>query len=102
MAADLDDLLTPEEAAARMKVCTKTLRQFRRQGLIRYVAITARTIRYRPEDCAAFIASRVTLDDAAIAPVPRPRPRRTSPGKAGNVISFTAQREARRGQGAAG
>lgn len=93
-------LLTPEEAADRMRVSTKTLRQLRRLGLIRYVAITERKILYRPEDCAAFIASKVRADDPAAAPQPRPRSR-TSHRKAGNVVSFTAQRQARRGLGAA-
>lgn len=100
MGAELDTLLTPEEAAARIRVCTKTLRELRRKGLIRYVALTARKILYRPEDCAAFVASKVRQDDPAAEPTPRPRPRRTSPGKVGNVISFTAQRQARRGHGA--
>jgi hypothetical protein len=99
MGADLDTLLTAEEAAARIRISTKTLRQLRRRGLIRYVAITARKICYRPEDCAAYIASKVRLDDPS--PIPSPRPRgRTRPDKAGNVVSFTAQRQARRGLGA--
>lgn len=94
----MTDLLTPEEAARRIRVSTKTLRQLRREGLIRYVAVTERKILYRPEDCAAFVEARTRTDDPTHV-APRPR-RRTAGKKAGNVVSFTARRRERMGQGA--
>lgn len=92
-------LLTPEDAARRMHVSTKTLRALRQRGLIRYVALTERKILYRPEDCDAFIESRVRTEDPVHHPRPRPRPK-TSARKAGNVVSFTARRRERMGIGA--
>ncbi|MGO1304080.1 MAG: helix-turn-helix domain-containing protein [Sphingomonas parapaucimobilis] len=54
----MTELLTPDQAARRLSVCTKTLRRIRQDGHIRYVAITDRKIRYRPEDCDDYVASR--------------------------------------------
>jgi hypothetical protein len=85
-------LLTHDEAAARIGVCAKTLRQLRKQGAIRYVAVTARLIKYRPEDCDAFLESRVTVDVPA-EPTHRRRGKRLR--SAGNVVSFSARREQR-------
>ena len=56
-------LLTPLEAALRLHVSDKTLRRIRQQGHIRYVALTERKIRYRPEDCDAYVASRIREDE---------------------------------------
>ena len=67
-------LLTSAEAAAHIQVCEKTLRHLRQAGHIRYVAITERKIRYRPEDCDAYLTSR--LREEAICP---PTSRRTRP-----------------------
>lgn len=88
-------LWTEAEAAANLRVCTKTLRGFRRRGLIRYVAL-GRKILYRPEDCAAFTAASCRVEEPAIHAPPRPR-RRPSGRKAGNVVSFTERRKARLG-----
>jgi hypothetical protein len=85
-------LLTHDQAAARIGVCAKTLRQFRKQGLIRYVAVTGRLIKYRPEDCDAFIESRVTVD---IPSEPTHRRRSNRLRNATNVVSFTARRQER-------
>lgn len=56
-------LLTPDEAAKRLHISDKTLRRIRQQGHIRYVALTERKIRYRPEDCDAYVASRIREDE---------------------------------------
>jgi hypothetical protein len=84
-------LLTPEEAAKRIGVCVKTLRQIRNEGAIPYVAVTARKHFYRPEDCDAFLASRVTT----VQPL-RPTRRVTRPRQQGNVLGFTQRRQASR------
>jgi excisionase family DNA binding protein len=85
-------LLTHDEAAARIGVCAKTLRQLRKQGLVRYVAVTGRLIKYRPEDCDAFLESRLTVDVPA-EPAHRRRGKRLR--NAPNVVSFTARRQER-------
>lgn len=85
-------LLTPAQAAERVHVCEKTLRKLRREGLIRYVAITDRKIMYRPEDCQDFIDRRSRFDDAP--PVPRHRGKRQAPPSRNNVVpllGFTAR-----------
>lgn len=57
-------LLTEEEAAQFLRIGTRTLRELRRDRQIRYVAISARKIAYRLEDCEEYIAARVRLDSA--------------------------------------
>lgn len=88
----MTDLLTHDQAAARLRVCAKTLRQLRQQGLIRYVAVSARKIFYRPEDCDAYLASCERVD------VPQAPTRRRSSSRlrsGANVVSFTARRQDR-------
>lgn len=84
-------LLTPDEAAAYIRVCPKTLRSIRQRGLIRYVAVTPRKILYRPEDCDAYLESCVKTD------VYQPTERRKQPKlrASGNVHSFMAHRRER-------
>ena len=87
----MSGLLSHEEAAARLRVCSKTLRAIRQRGLIRYVAVTPRKIFYRPEDCDAYLESCVTAD------VYRPTNRRNGPklSRSANVVSFMARRQER-------
>jgi predicted site-specific integrase-resolvase len=87
----MTDLLTHDQAAERIGVCAKTLRQFRKQGLIRYIAVTRRKISYRAEDVEAFIESRATVDVPNLPTERRRRQLRQPP----NVISFTARRQER-------
>jgi excisionase family DNA binding protein len=95
-------LLTEEQAAERLLMHPRTLRKLRQEGAIRYVRTTGRKVGYRPEDCAAFIESRLRLEtpidvgSSKVRPRARPRPRDN-----GNVLSFTARRQARR-QGLSG
>lgn len=62
-------LLTPQEAAKRLLISERTLRDLKRTGAISYVAVGARRIAYREEDLAAFIESRVRQE-----PGPQQRP----------------------------
>lgn len=80
-------LLTPDEAAGRLGIGERTLRDLRKRGLIRYVAITERKIMYRPEDCEAFIESRSRVADPA---APKKRPPR-SVGRRGKVIPLFSE-----------
>lgn len=84
-------LLTHDEAAARLRVCPKTLRSIRQRGLIRYVAVTPRKILYRAEDCDAYLESCLTSE--VHRPTERRKPRNLR-GQA-NVVSFTARRQER-------
>lgn len=88
-------LLTEEEAARRLLIHPRTLRKLRQAGEIRYVALVGRRIGYRPEDCQAYVESRLRLETA----VPRPhRGRRQSVGnrRSGNIVPFSARQGARR------
>lgn len=87
-------LLTHDEAAAYLRVCPKTLRSLRQRGLIRYVAVTARKIFYRPEDCDAYLASCVRMDEQR--PEPRVRGRSIGKRRSGNIVPFSARQENRR------
>lgn len=89
------ELLTPAEAAQRLGICTKTLRQIRARGLIRYVAVTPRRIFYRADDCDAFIEAR-TRTDVPVHLRSNRSARRS--GAAAPVGSFTARRAARLAQ----
>jgi excisionase family DNA binding protein len=85
----MTDLLTPEEAAKRLHVSTKLLRRLRRQGDIRYVAITDRKIRFRPEDCEDYLESRVR--QVQVPHLSQQPGRRRAKGS-GVVVPFTARR----------
>jgi excisionase family DNA binding protein len=81
-------LLTPDEAAGRLGVGERTLRDLRKRGLIRYVAVTERKIMYRPEDCEAFIESRSRLAEPTTPPK---RPPTNRPRRQGQVIPLFSE-----------
>lgn len=81
------ELLTEAEAAARLRMGERTLRELRRTGKIRYVALTARKIAYRPEDCAEYLAARVRVNDPCET---RPKPKRAGNRPSGKIIPFSA------------
>ena len=88
-------LLTEDEAAARLKISARTLRDLRKAGSIRYVQITARKIGYRPEDCAEYVASRVRTESAALKPSPSPKRTRSKRAPVfGNVLPFSQRKKA--------
>jgi len=83
--APFDDLLTEAEAAKRLRIGERTLRQLRCDGKIRYIALTARKIAYRLEDCEEYLAARVRVNDpAAVAPRPKRRARPT-----GKIVPYS-------------
>lgn len=86
-------LLTEPEAAEHLRVSSRTLRRLRQAGAIRYVAVTSRSVAYRPEDLQAFIEQRSQTCDQR-APTRRIRPVRQ---RQGEVIGFMARRELRKG-----
>lgn len=89
----MTDLLTEKEAAARLDMGERTLREIRYQGGISYCLMGKRKIRYRPQDCEDYLASRVRVAPS----LPASAPGRT--GKAarghrhtGNVVVPFSQR----------
>lgn len=87
------ELLTPEQAAERLRICTKVLRRLRQQGKIRYVAVTQRKIFYRPEDCDAFIESRVRQETHNPPLAPQGKRRAVTRGY-GDITQFSVSRKA--------
>lgn len=95
-------LLTEAEAAQFLRMGTRTLRELRRQRLIRYVALTDRKIAYRLEDCEEYIASRLRLDSGLVRAEPagpgasgngkRGRARAGAPVRHGNVVPFSQRK----------
>lgn len=81
-------LLSPAEAAQRLDMSERTLRDLKRRGEIRYVALTARKTRYRPEDCDEYIAARVRVDEPCEIETRCTRAKR--PGReSGKIIPFS-------------
>lgn len=82
-------LLTETEAAARLRLCTRTLRKERQAGRLRYVLI-GRTVRYTVEDLESYVEQL-----RQVPPACQPAPtRRTSVPKRrdhGVVVPFTRQ-----------
>jgi excisionase family DNA binding protein len=79
-------LLSPEQAAERLHVSERTLRDMKRRGVIRYVAITARKIAYREDDLEEFVDSHTRQDEPVrTAPVVKSKPRKGG----GVVIPFS-------------
>lgn len=93
--ARLPEMLTEQQAADALHVCTRTLRRLRQEGAIRFVAVTPRTIRYRIEDIEAFIENHSKVHHI---PAPRTATRINRKRKGEPVIvSFTERRAQRRG-----
>jgi hypothetical protein len=93
---NLEDLLTEDEAAARMKICGRTLRKERKAGRVHYVLL-GRCVRYHPDDIAQLIASKRVVD------VPQPT-RRTGHGdrkvsanhRGGVIVPFSQRQRGRK------
>lgn len=89
-------LLSEPEAAARLHISARLLRELRRQGHIRYVALSARRIAYRPEDCDEFVESRVRKVEPCPAPKPQPRSTKARSGRTADIITFSEMQAQRR------
>ncbi len=90
----MTDLLTEEQAAKRLLMSLNSLRAIRKRGAIRYVAITARKIAYRPEDCEAYVQSQLRIEQAP--PVAQPKGRRRSVSGqqlSGTVVPFSQRKK---------
>lgn len=54
-------LLTPAEAANQLGISERTLRKLRDERGLRYVLISARTIRYRADDLDEYLEAQATV-----------------------------------------
>ncbi len=82
----MTDLLTEMEAAARLRISSRTLRSIRQRGEIRYILIGARKIFYRPEDCEEYLAARLRVEQPCpTSNTPKRRARRNS----GDIVPFS-------------
>lgn len=77
-------MLTEQEAAEALRVCTRTLRQARKDGRLTFVLI-GRCVRYTPEDLEAFVA----MSRQDHQPAPKRRAAITRP--AAKIVPFTAR-----------
>jgi excisionase family DNA binding protein len=59
----MSDLLTADQAAARLNISERTLRKLRQSGEIAYIALTDRLFRYT-EDCDEYVASRRRINNS--------------------------------------
>lgn len=87
-------LLTEDEAAARMRVCAKTLRKARQAGQLHYILI-GRAVRYTVADLESYVEQ---LRQVTPACAPAPPTRRTSiQRRAGErvIIPFTERNAGR-------
>ena len=64
----MGNLLTAEQAAARLGICERTLRKLRQRGEIAYIALTDRKFAYTEADCDEFLSARRRKDEPCPSP----------------------------------
>lgn len=87
------ELLTEKEAAGRLRIGERTLRDIRNRGEIAFVRIGMRKILYRAEDCEKYIASRLCNETP-----PQPTMRRTLRRRPDDIIPFSELMKAKGGK----
>lgn len=85
-------LLTEPEAAERLRLCTRTLRKARHEGLLRCILI-GRAVRYTVEDLESYVEQLRQVQPPC--PSAQPTRVRTVPKRGGVIIPFS-ERNARR------
>ena len=78
-------LLTEQEAAARLRIGERTLRDERKRGAIRYVLLGKRKIFYRPEDCDDYVAACLKVEQPCHT---NPKPKRAGVSS-GKIVPFS-------------
>lgn len=91
----MNTLLTEAEAASRLRMSPRSLRELRQHGRIRYVAITARKIAYREDDLAEYVEARVRVEAPPVEVKPQGKARRRSISAtpSGKVVPFTQRKK---------
>ena len=79
-------LLSEDEAAQRLLLSPRTLRDLRAKGMIRYIRTSPRKIAYTPDDIAEFIAKHRCQDEPLCT---KPNRTRRASGRTGNVVPFS-------------
>ncbi|AOR76297.1 helix-turn-helix domain-containing protein [Novosphingobium resinovorum] len=83
-------LLTEAEAAERLRLAPRTLRELRSKGKITYVKLTARNIAYRPEDCDEYVALCIQRQQLVADPLAGGRRRVVrGPAAGGEIVPFS-------------
>ena len=85
-------LLTEAQAAERLSLCTRTLREARKDGRLHYVLI-GRAVRYTIDDLESFVEANRRINPPCPAKPPAPRTTRR-PRKGATIIPFTARNAA--------
>ncbi|WP_422028411.1 helix-turn-helix transcriptional regulator [Pyruvatibacter mobilis] len=57
-----DDLLYPEEAARVLAVSPSTLKRLKRDGTLPFIRVSARAVRYHPDDLEAYKKAQRTRE----------------------------------------
>ncbi len=79
-------LLSPADAEKRLQISERLLRNLKREGAVRYVALSARRIAYRTDDLDEYIDSRIRKDDPVST---APPPRKRAAQRPANLIPFS-------------
>lgn len=89
----MTQLLTEAQAAERLLISLSNLRDIRRRGGIRYVAISTRRIAYRPEDCDEYVLAHLRVEEARPDPKPKGRRRSVSGNRpSASIIPFSQRK----------
>lgn len=87
-------LLTEPEAAERLRMSARVLRQARQEGLLRFI-LRGRSVRYTIADLESFIDQLRQVQTPCFTPNPsKPRLHASKAGK-GVIIPFSERRAAR-------
>jgi excisionase family DNA binding protein len=83
-------LLTETEAAERLRLAPRTLRELRSKGKITFVRLTPRNIAYRAEDVEEYVALCLQRQDEPRDPIAKGKKRSIrGPAVAGVVVPFS-------------
>ena len=89
------ELISEDEAARRLLISPRTLRDLRAKGKIRYVRPSPRVVGYRPEDLAEYMERQAQQDQPLCPSTNRKRQKAstsTTGGKAAGIMDRLAVR----------
>ncbi|TLX43896.1 helix-turn-helix domain-containing protein [Xanthobacter autotrophicus] len=96
----MSKLLTVDQAAAQIGVCPRTLLELTRRGEIAYISVGLGRVRqrrlYHPDDIAAFVARRRSIDQCPSTSAGTARSTITT--SSSKVVAFSALLAAERSQ----
>jgi excisionase family DNA binding protein len=91
----VEQLLTANQAAARLDISERTLRKLRQAGAIPFIAVSERVFRYDAADCEEYLLNRKRTETLCPSPSKILGRRITSTTSRGTSGGFMAQRAAR-------